>query len=215
MDPGNKTSVEQDSHSVAGSRVPTNRYLIFLSIALTGLALDLFTKSWIFSKLWPPTLDKPQYLWLWEGHIGLQVSLNEGAVFGIGQGMVVWFTLLSLLAVVGILYWLFILGEARDLWLTVALGAITAGIFGNLYDRVGMHGLLWPWTTKEHHLGDPVYAVRDWILLQWNNHLRWPNFNLADSFLVCGAALLLVHAYVLKRNRQGKKDAEQRPASLS
>ena len=215
MDPENKTAVEQDSRSVASSRVPTNRYLIFLSIALTGLALDLVTKSWIFSKLWPPTLDKPQYLWLWEGHIGLQVSLNEGAVFGIGQGMVVWFTLLSLLAVVGILYWLFILGEARDLWLTVALGAITAGIFGNLYDRVGMHGLLWPWTTKEHYLGDPVYAVRDWILLQWNNHLRWPNFNLADSFLVCGAALLLVHAYVLKRNRQGKKDAEQRPASLS
>ena len=33
--------------------------------------------------------------------------------------------------------------------------------------------------------------------------------------LVCGAALLLVHAYVLKRSRQGKKDAEQRPASLS
>lgn len=215
MDPGNKTSVEQDSRSVAGSRVPTNRYLIFLSIALTGLALDLFTKSWIFSKLWPPTLDKPQYLWLWEGHIGLQVSLNEGAVFGIGQGMVVWFTLLSLLAVVGILYWLFIFGEAHDLWLTVALGAITAGIFGNLYDRVGMHGLLWPWATKEHHLGDPVYAVRDWILLQWNDNLRWPNFNLADSFLVCGAALLLIHAYVLKRNRQGKKDAEQRQASLS
>jgi signal peptidase II len=38
-----------------------------------------------------------------------------------------------------------------------------------------------------------VYAVRDWILLQWSDQLRWPNFNLADSFLVVGACLLLLH----------------------
>ncbi len=219
MDSGNKTSIKEDNRSAQDTcchkRVPANRYLIFLCIALSGLALDLFTKSWIFSKLWPPMPNKPGYLWLWEGHVGLQISLNEGAVFGIGQGMVVWFTLLSVLAILGIGYWLFILGEARNLWLTVALGGISAGILGNLYDRTGMHGLVWPWTTERHQQGTPIYAVRDWILLQWNDDLRWPNFNIADSFLVCGAILLLVHAYISKRKQREQNDAEFQIASRS
>jgi signal peptidase II len=172
---------------------------VFLLVALVGLILDLGTKSWIFSQLWPPTSDKPAYLWLWKGHIGLQVSLNQGAVFGIGQGWVFWFALLSVLAVGGILYWLFVLGEAKDWWLTIALGGITAGIFGNLYDRLGLHGLRWPEGLVGSDLpGSPIYAVRDWILLQWNDAWRWPNFNIADSLLVVGAILLLWHAYATK-----------------
>ena len=162
-----------------------------------GVACDLGTKHWVFSRLWPPTADKPPFLWLWQDHIGLQVSLNEGAVFGIGQGLVLWFALFSILAVLGILYWLFILGEAKDWWLTVALGSITAGIFGNLYDRLGLHGLRWPaGMIGEHIPGTPIYAVRDWILLQWNDAWRWPNFNIADSLLVIGAILLIWHAYI-------------------
>jgi signal peptidase II len=129
--------------------------------------------------------------------------------------MVLWFVLLSVLAVVGILYWLFFLGEARALWLTIALGGITAGIFGNLYDRVGMHGLVWPGTIGAHQRGTPIYAVRDWILLQWDNQLRWPNFNIADSLLVVGAILLLLHAYFLKRQRSRAGDPQHPKRPLS
>jgi len=35
--------------------------------------------------------------------------------------------------------------------------------------------------------------VRDWILVMIG-HWPWPNFNLADSLLVVGAALLIWHA---------------------
>jgi len=180
--------------------VPSSRYLVFLFLVVVGVAGDLGTKHWVFSRLWPPTPDKPAFLWLWQGHIGLQVSLNEGAVFGIGQGLVLWFALFSILAVLGILYWLFILGEAKDWWLTIALGGITAGIFGNLYDRLGLHGLCWPaGMIGKHTPGTPIYAVRDWILLQWNDAWRWPNFNIADSLLVIGAILLIWHAYIRGR----------------
>jgi len=30
--------------------------------------------------------------------------------------------------------------------------------------------------------------------LQWNQQWVWPNFNIADALLVCGASLLLVQA---------------------
>jgi signal peptidase II len=109
-----------------------------------------------------------------------------------GQGMVHVFALLSVVAAAGILYWLFWAGAARDRLLTVALGAITAGIFGNLYDRLGMPRLIWPdWHPRA---GQPVYAVRDWLHFKIEGVIDWPVFNIADSLLVCGAALLFWQA---------------------
>ena len=43
--------------------------------------------------------------------------------------------------------------------------------------------------------GEQVYAVRDWILLQYNARWVWPNFNIADALLVCGTCLLLVQGF--------------------
>lgn len=170
--------------------VPFNRYAIFFTIAIAGCLVDLLTKHWVFSRLGMPGAVR-HVEWFWTGYIGLETSLNEGALFGLGKGMVVVFAGLSFVAAIGILYWLFWLGAAVDRLLTIALGAITAGIAGNLYDRLGLHGLVWSSPGRENQ---PVYAVRDWILFQLNDQLRWPNFNVADSLLVCGAGLLLWHA---------------------
>ena len=81
--------------------------------------------------------------------------------------------------------------EPRDLWLTIALGGVMAGVLGNLYDRLGLPGEVWPSGPR---MGEPVFAVRDWILWQASDQWRWPNFNLADSFLVVGAAILFFRA---------------------
>jgi signal peptidase II len=174
--------------------VPANRYAVFLLLAATGCALDLATKTWIFNELRGPR-ESPTW-WLWEGVFGFQTSLNEGALFGMGQGRVVLFAGLSIVVVPCVLYWLFVVGAARDLLLTVALGLVTAGILGNLYDRLGLPGLMWRdlWIVGGlHQVGDPVYAVRDWILVMIGNW-PWPTFNIADSLLVCGAILLVWHA---------------------
>ena len=174
--------------------VSLNRYVIFTSLATVGLLVDLATKSWVFNWLGGPGEQPPW--WIIEGVAGFQTSLNEGALFGLGQGGVHVFSTLSLLAAAGIIYWLFVQRAAHDLWLTVALGLITGGILGNLYDRLGLPGLTWQrsWIFDAlHQPGDPVYAVRDWIkvvIIRW----PWPNFNVADSMLVCGAFLLVWHA---------------------
>jgi signal peptidase II len=164
--------------------VPFSRYVVFFTIAGVGCAVDLATKSWIFERLGPPIGPTE---WIWDHFFGLQTSLNQGALFGLGEGQVWLFAALSVVAAVAILYWLFVCGAAADRWLTVALAAIMAGILGNLYDRLG----LWSVVGED---GARYHAVRDWILFQYHGW-TWPNFNIADSLLVCGAGMLVWHAW--------------------
>lgn len=174
----------------AKSRYPWGAAVLFFAVVLGGTALDLWSKSWIFAELGMPG-EKPP-IWLWQDVFCLKTSLNEGALFGLGQGHGMLFVALSGVALVGILVWVFALGAIRDLRLVVALGCVAAGTIGNLYDRLGLPGLLWKFPTHIHTQGEPVFAVRDWLYFSL---IDWPIFNIADSLLVCGAALLLWHAY--------------------
>lgn len=202
------------------AKLPLNRYAIFFALAIAGCAVDLATKEAMFGWLgishhfveennqqaiarWrgEPNLD--HLWWLWQDHLGIQTSLNTGALFGMGAGRWWLFSGLSILALVGIFTWLFVFKAARDRWLTVALGLVTGGILGNLYDRLG----LWDSTglgEKYHH------AVRDWILFVWPESgldlfNPWPNFNIADSLLVTGAIMLVVHAIVWREPKPADK----------
>jgi signal peptidase II len=174
--------------------VPTHRYLLYAAIVAAGCAIDLLTKRWIFDKLGMPSPTRDT-LWLVDGVLGLTTSLNEGALFGIGRGQGMLFSLLSVVAAAGILYWLFVARAAHDRLLVIALGMVTGGILGNLYDRLGLPGLHWN-NGPLHVQGQPVYAVRDWIHFKIDHVIDWPIFNVADSLLVCGAVLLIGHAVV-------------------
>jgi signal peptidase II len=168
--------------------VPPSRCLIFLAVAVAGLTADLATKRWVFDRVGPP--GGPT-CWVWNDVLGFQTSLNPGALFGIGADWPVmrYFTCtMAVLATAAIVVWLFGYGTARSLLLTVALGCVTAGVLGNLYDRLGLPGLI-------RLDGRPVHEVRDWILFIIPViHKTWPNFNIADSLLVCGAGLVIWHA---------------------
>lgn len=167
--------------------LPANRLPLFVTIAGVGFILDLATKHLIFQRLgFPPR----ETIWLIQDVLSLETSLNEGALFGMGQGFTFVFAGLSLAAGIWIVYWLFRRGAARDLWLTIALASIMAGILGNLFDRLGFHGMTWQFETPNHIIGDRVFAVRDWIHFQYKN-FDWPVFNIADSLLVVGAGMLL------------------------
>ena len=161
----------------------TSRYVLFCGLAAIGCVADLVTKSLVFTWLGAPRPDRVSIYWLVEGYVGIETALNEGALFGIGQKMVWLFALMSLVALAGIGYWLVLKGAVADRFLTVILGIVTGGILGNLYDRLGI------WSDFE------IFAVRDWIRLSYDYHRYvWPNFNIADSLLVCGAALLVWHS---------------------
>lgn len=187
-------------------------YVLFALVAVTGLAADLATKSYAFHVLDHPTVNQGRVAWVIEGFFGFQTSLNEGALFGMGQGYRWIFVSLAGLAVLGIAGWFAVGQPGKDKMLTVVLAMLLAGILGNMYDRMGLPAWEGPWTWKadvvnpssgdEHAEGDPIYAVRDFIVFRFGTY-QWPNFNIADSLLVCGVGLLLFHAYVLEpRQRQ-------------
>jgi signal peptidase II len=172
----------------AQNSLPCSRAIVFIAVAVVGCAIDLGTKAWCFSAA---HLRAGEIDWLWQGHVGIQLSRNLGALFGMGQGMYGYFAALSIAAAIAIPVWLFWFRAAQDVWLTFALGCVMAGVLGNLFDRLGLAGDAWLGPNETAPMA--VHAVRDWILWQANDQWRWPNFNIADSLLVVGVALLFVH----------------------
>lgn len=166
-----------------------SRWALFLVPAVFGVAADLVSKWWMFSQV---PLRQGEIYWVVPNYAGFQLSLNEGALFGMGQGYVWLFALFGVGAACAVPVWLFRFGAANDAWITFALGCIMAGVLGNLYDRMALHGETWFYDPSRAR--ETAYAVRDFILLQWGPEYRWPNFNLADSFLVVGAGVVLVKA---------------------
>lgn len=197
---GNNPGASAKASPTAGS-ISWATYATYFGLAALGGSIDLFTKQAVFNALGYPG-EKATW-WLIQDRLGIQTALNPGALFGMGEGRRLIFASLSVAALAGIFIWLFIYKAARDRWLTFALGIISGGIIGNLYDRLGM------WHFRGLPAGvdaELTGAVRDWILFQWKEvPLRifnpWPNFNLADSFLVAGAIMLAIHALTFREKQ--------------
>ena len=167
--------------------LPANRYLCFFGIVTAGLWWDLYSKHWAFETLGFPLGKEDWFTWLWGNNVfGLMTHFNKGALWGVGQGHTGVFAALSVAAAIAVLYWLFVKGAAESWWLTISLALIMAGTLGNLYDRLGLHGL------RDPRDGGVIYAVRDFLYIEIIN---WPIFNFADSYLVAGAIMLVIQSF--------------------
>ncbi len=128
-------SVSQREHIVCWSHPDSAirfvaPHLRLWGIAVAGLAIDLWTKAWAFRELRIDEVRK-----VIPGLLSLRLSLNTGALFGIGQGMVPVFIVASVAALAFVVY-LFACSARAQRAVHVALALILAGALGNLYDRV-------------------------------------------------------------------------------
>ncbi len=126
-----------------------------------------------------PLATEPYYVWrpVWR----MAYVENPGAAWGLFRGLPasareVFFTLVSLGAVGFILFYYRRLREEQR-FLQVALAFVLAGAVGNFLDRLARH-----------------YVI-DFIEWYWWNRpdVRWPTFNFADSLIVVGVAMLVLH----------------------
>lgn len=120
------------------------------------------------------------------GLLNFQLTLNTGAVFGMGQGARPIFIAVSAVAVLVILFLVY-RSPAKAMLYHIGLGLILGGALGNLYDRI-------------------LYsAVRDMLHMLPSTGL-WPwIFNPADVALVCGVGLVLVVSWMSERQAAKQK----------
>jgi len=100
--------------------------------AVLGLGVDLYTKHLAFTRLSLDSNDPSGEII--HNVMSFRRSLNPGALFGLGKGLVPIFIAASVLALLFVLY-LFVHSARNRRSLHIALGLVLAGALGNLYDR--------------------------------------------------------------------------------
>ena len=149
---------------MAGARSSVRTALV-LATALAVLAVDQASKVLVRQLLISPGNSVP----LPGGWVHLTYVENRGSAFGLFQNQTLFFIVVGVLVVGGIL-----VGQrfipAHSTALALCFGMQLGGAAGNLLDRV-----------RFGH-------VFDFIDLGW-----WPVFNVADSAIVVGVAILAYH----------------------
>ena len=151
--------------------------LILLLITILVIVLDQLTKQLITR-----TMEIGDSNPIINNFLYITYHRNSGAAFGILQGQMLFFYVVTTVAVIGILIWLSKLKVKENRVLAISLALILGGALGNFIDRVRYQ------------------AVIDFIQTIWWGY-HFPIFNLADVALVCGVILMMLDILILDRNR--------------
>ena len=149
-----------------------------LGLAAVVLALDQITKWWILGTVMQPPRIIPVLPFF-----NLVMGWNQGISFGLlnwDSPLGAWLLSLVALAITGaLLVWLY---RADRLRVGLGIGLIVGGALGNLADRVS-------WG-----------AVLDFLDFHaWGYH--WPAFNVADSGITVGAAVLILDSLFYREKK--------------
>jgi signal peptidase II len=145
----------------------------WLPLALVVITLDQLTKRWAVGSLFE--YQRIEILPVFD----ITLRYNTGAAFSFLAGQSGWqrwfFVGLAIMVAIGIIIWLRQLPARTQALLSSGLAMILGGALGNVIDRL--------------YLGKVV----DFILVYWNTS-EFPAFNVADSAITIGAALILIDA---------------------
>ncbi len=167
--------------------------IFMIAIIVGAIVLDQLTK-W----LTVTCLEYRETVPLWEDVFHFTYERNEGAAFGILSDQRWVFMVISSVAIVGLLIYLFGF-RPKSKMVRISLSMIAGGGIGNMIDRI--------------YLG---YVI-DFIDVRLIN---FAVFNIADSFVTVGAFLLMGYMiydtyleYRREKAAKAEKNAEQEPAS--
>lgn len=147
-------------------------------IAFIVIVIDQLSK-WAIVK----TMAYGEQITIIEDFFYLTSHRNKGAAWGILQGQMLFFYIITTVVVIGIIYYM--QKYARESkTLAIALSLILGGALGNFIDRL---------FRKE------VVDFFDFIIFKYD----FPIFNVADSALVVGVILIII-ATIIDESKKGK-----------
>jgi signal peptidase II len=151
-------------------------YLVLGLIVVIVIALDQLTKNMVRNALPLGGMWSP---WPWlEPYARIVHWYNTGVAFGMFQGFGGIFTIIAIIVSVAIIYY-YPRVPAEDWSLRLAMGLQMGGALGNMIDRL----------TQGH--------VTDFISVG-----NFAVFNVADSSITIGVAILLLGVYIQERNKK-------------
>ncbi|MFC3533423.1 signal peptidase II [Vogesella facilis] len=157
--------------SVAAGESAAKRSLCWFALALLVIVLDQLTKIYFNG-----SYQYGEQREVIPGVLNFTLLYNPGAAFSFLAGAGGWqkyfFTLLAF-GVSGWLGWNIVRGHFGCL-MNLAASFIIGGALGNVIDRM-LHG-----------------HVIDFIQVHWQQSWYYPAFNVADSFICVGAALMVI-----------------------
>ena len=137
-------------------------------IIFLGLLFDRLAKMWALT-----SLKESNGVILIKDFFKLEYLENRGAAFGILQNKLILLTLVTLLVISGMIYYI-IKYKPKSKFLRISFALIISGALGNLYDRIFYK-----------------YVV-DFILVHYKEVYYFPTFNIADMFVVVGTLILAI-----------------------
>ncbi|MFE8695255.1 signal peptidase II [Cytobacillus sp. FJAT-53684] len=154
--------------------------MFYYIIALVVIALDQITKMLIVKKmeLW-------ESIEVIENFFYITSHRNRGAAWGILQGQMWFFYVITVIVIIGIIYYIQKAAKGKML-LGISLGLMLGGAIGNFIDRV---------VRKE-----VVDFVNTYIF-----GYDFPIFNIADSALVIGVGMLMIQMLLEERALKKEK----------
>jgi len=157
------------------------------------------------SKLAVKGFSIPSINFNWEGmHYGQSINVigdflritfveNSGMAFGLEVGVIQKFflTTFTFIAAIGLFYYLY-KSQKRDFPLRLGLALILAGALGNLIDRA-FYGIIFNYAPLLYGRVVDFIQVEFWdFTLFGNTYETWPIFNIADSAVTIGVAIILL-----------------------
>ena len=154
--------------------------VIYYGIAIVVILLDQLTK-WLVVK----NMELGEKITIWDPYIGLLSHRNRGAAWGMLEGQMWLFYVVTLLVVVGIIYFFQKEGKTNRLF-AVSLMFLLGGAIGNFIDRI--------WRKEVVDFVDVLIPVINY---------DFPIFNVADAALTIGVVLIIIH--VIAEEKKNKK----------
>jgi signal peptidase II len=181
--PMSEPASESEAQGTEATAPPPRRGLLLILVAAVVLTADVLTKIAVVA-----ALEGERPVRLLGGAVYLQLVRNPGAAFSMATGMT-WVLSLIAIAVVIAIGW--ILPKLRSVGWAIGLSLVLAGALGNLSDRF-------------FRAPGPLHGhVVDFVSLFAPNGDIWPVFNVADSAIVIGGALIVLMA-LLGREYDGR-----------